>query len=106
MKAMSALLAALECYGVRPHGNPRTTNPELTTANLTTNNEENAMNTKLVKSAAVKALALGAMLMSTPAQAADFFVATTGNDGNPGTSALPFKTRRYMSLTAHTWSIL
>ena len=92
MKAMSALLAALECYGVRPHGNPRTTNPELTTANLTTNNEENAMNTKLVKSAAVKALALGAMLMSTPVQAADFFVATTGNDGNPGTSALPFKT--------------
>lgn len=56
------------------------------------NNEENAMNTKLVKSAAVKALALGAMLMSTPVQAADFFVATTGNDGNPGTSALPFKT--------------
>ena len=50
------------------------------------------MNTKLVKSAAVKALALGAMLMSTPVQAADFFVATTGNDGNPGTSALPFKT--------------
>ena len=70
----------------------RTTNHELTTANLTTNNEENAMNTKLVKSAAVKALALGAMLMSTPAQSADYYVAKTGSDGNPGTQGAPFAT--------------
>ena len=47
---------------------------------------------KLVCGVGIAALALGAMLMSTPVQAADFFVATTGNDGNPGTSALPFKT--------------
>ena len=42
--------------------------------------------------AAVKALALGAMLMSTPVQAADFFVATTGSDGNAGTQGAPFAT--------------
>ncbi len=70
----------------------RTTNHELTTANLTTNNEENAMNTKLVKSAAVKALALGAMLMSTPVQAADYYVAKSGDDGNAGTQGAPFAT--------------
>ena len=50
------------------------------------------MNTKLVKSAAVKALALGAMLMSTPVQAADYYVAKTGSDGNPGTQGAPFAT--------------
>ena len=65
---------------------------EAITDNSNTNNEENAMNTKLVKSAAVKALALGAMLMSTPAQAADYYVAKTGSDSNPGTQGAPFAT--------------
>ena len=65
---------------------------EAITDNSNTNNEENAMNTKLVKSAAVKALALGAMLMSTPAQAADYYVAKTGSDGNAGTQGAPFAT--------------
>ena len=50
------------------------------------------MNTKLVKSAAVKALALGAMLMSTPAQSADYYVAKSGDDGNAGTQDAPFAT--------------
>ena len=50
------------------------------------------MNTQVVKSAAVKALALGAMLMSTPVQAADYYVAKTGSDGNPGTQGAPFAT--------------
>ena len=65
---------------------------EAITDNSTTNNEENAMNTKLVKSAAVKALALGAMLMSTPAQSADYYVAKSGDDGNAGTQDAPFAT--------------
>ena len=60
--------------------------------NSNTNTEENAMNTKLVKSAAVKALALGAMLMSTPAQSADYYVAKSGDDGNAGTQDAPFAT--------------
>ncbi len=50
------------------------------------------MNIQSVKSAAVKALALGAMLMSTPVQAADYYVAKTGSDGNPGTQGAPFAT--------------
>ena len=65
---------------------------EAITDNSTTNNEDNAMNTKLVKSAAVKALALGAMLMSTPAQSADYYVAKSGDDGNAGTHGAPFAT--------------
>ena len=65
---------------------------EAITDNSNTNNEENTMNTKLVKSAAVKALALGAMLMSTPVQAADYYVAKTGSDGNAGTQDAPFAT--------------
>ena len=65
---------------------------EAITDNSNTNNEENTMNTKLVKSAAVKALALGAMLMSTPAQSADYYVAKSGDDGNAGTQDAPFAT--------------
>ena len=65
---------------------------EAITDNSTTNNEENAMNTQVVKSAAVKALALGAMLMSTPAQSADYYVAKSGDDGNAGTQDAPFAT--------------
>ena len=75
-----------------PETNDAPQQVELTTANLTTNNEENAMNTKLVKSAAVKALALGAILMSTPAQSADYYVAKSGDDGNAGTQGAPFAT--------------
>ena len=60
--------------------------------NSNTNTEENAMNTKLVKSAAVKALALGAMLMSTPVQAADYYVAKTGSDDDDGSAEHPFAT--------------
>ena len=47
---------------------------------------------RLLITAAVKALALGAMLMSTPAQAADYYVAKTGDDGNAGTQGAPFAT--------------
>ena len=47
---------------------------------------------RLLITAAVKALALGAMLMSTPAQAADYYVAKSGDDGNAGTQGAPFAT--------------
>ena len=65
---------------------------ETITENSETNNEGNAMNTQLVKSAAVKVLAVGALLMATPIQAADYYVAKTGSDGNAGTRGAPFAT--------------
>ena len=50
------------------------------------------MTTLSVRSAAVTALALGALLMSTPAQSADYYVAKSGDDGNAGTQGAPFAT--------------